>query len=65
MRPPSYMRSVVDRNVVMRRMTVFSEELASAHQLHAHIPYAKFCPNQTTNMESTGSNSFMNLSEKC
>jgi len=23
MGPPSYMRSVVDRNVVMRRMTVF------------------------------------------
>ena len=23
--PPSYMRSVVDRNVVMRRMTVFKE----------------------------------------
>ena len=25
MGPPSYMRSVVDRNVVMRRMTVYRE----------------------------------------
>jgi len=27
MGPPSYMRSVVDRNVVMRRVTVFQVEV--------------------------------------
>jgi hypothetical protein len=30
MGPPSYMRSVVDRNVVMRRMTVLCEVLQAA-----------------------------------
>ena len=30
MRPPSYMLSVVDRNVVMRRMTVFKPQVAPA-----------------------------------
>ena len=33
MRPPSYMRSVVDRNVVMRRVPV----LASGTRWHVHL----------------------------
>jgi len=40
MGPPSYMRSVVDRNVVMRRMTVFliSERIPFFSKTHAAAP---------------------------
>jgi len=34
MEPPSYMRSVVDRNVVMRNMTVYTRVDHNAARLH-------------------------------
>ena len=38
-RPPSYMRSVVDRNVVMRRMTVLNHRaLLNACQTFVDFP---------------------------
>jgi len=38
MGPPSYMRSVVDRNVVMRRMTVLSRLHISSGARHHSLP---------------------------
>ena len=39
MGPPSYMRSVVDRNVVIRRMTVFNISLVSLSQYSSAVFY--------------------------
>jgi len=35
MGPPSYMRSVVDRNVVMRRMTIVHNEYLELYVVYA------------------------------
>jgi hypothetical protein len=37
METPSYMRSIVDRNVVMRRMTVFGTQFADSVEAELHI----------------------------
>ena len=38
MGPPSYMRSVVDRNVVMRRMTVYNMDPPETQSARSHSP---------------------------
>ena len=40
---PSYMRSVVDRNVVMRRMTVFNRSLVSL-SVYTNAEFYDFLP---------------------
>jgi len=39
MGPPSYMRSVVDQNVVMRRIPVFVSDKLSSNKVHIELGF--------------------------